>query len=81
MKKAKPSQHFSARFAGKEAIIKALSNYDIFIPHNQIEIVHTKNGIPHVNLLHEEGDQFEIKISLSHSNEIAFAFSIISKKE
>ena len=77
--KTKSSQHFAARFAGKEATIKALSNYDTRIPPNQIEILSNKNGIPYVNILNEKCKDYEIKISLSHSEKIAMASVIISK--
>ena len=67
------SQHFAARFAGKEAVIKALSHYNIRISLNQIEILNNKNGRPFVRILNDKYELFEIKISLSHSKEIAMA--------
>ena len=75
--RAKHSQHFAARFAGKEAIVKALSNYDIKIPANQIEILNNHKGVPFVRILNEKCKDFEIKISLSHSNKIAMAVAIV----
>ena len=77
--KGKPSQHFAVRFAGKEAIVKALSQYNIKIPLNQIEIVNNREGIPFVRILNEKYKDLEIKISLSHSSEIAIAVAIVSK--
>jgi holo-[acyl-carrier protein] synthase len=78
-KKLKPSQHYAARFAGKEAVIKAFSHYNIDIPLNKIEIVNKKNRTPFVKILDDSRSDFDIKISLSHSNEIAIAFAIIIK--
>ena len=78
-KKAKPSQHFAVRFAGKEAVIKAFSHYDINIPLNQIEILNDHKGIPFVRILNEKCKDFDIKISLSHSITCAMAVAIISK--
>lgn len=76
-RKPKPPQHFAARFAGKEAIVKALYHYDIKIPANQIEILNNREGIPFVRILNERYKGFEIKISLSHSSEIAMAVAIV----
>lgn len=78
-KKAKPSQHFAVRFAGKEAVIKALSHFDIKIPLNQIEILNNTNGSPFVRILEKNLDLFKIKISLSHSRDVAMAVAIVSK--
>ena len=76
------SQHFAARFAGKEAVIKALSHYNIRISLNQIEISNNKNGSPFVKILNDEYESFEIKISLSHSKEIAMAMvAVIDKRK
>lgn len=75
--KAKPSQHFAVRFAGKEALIKALSHYNIRVPLNQIEILNDTKGIPFARILDKNCTDFEIKISLSHSGEMAIAFVII----
>ena len=78
-RKAKPSQHFAARFAGKEAIVKALSQCNIKVPSNQIEILNNREGIPFVRILNEKCKDLEIKISLSHSSEIAMAVAIVSE--
>lgn len=75
------SQHFAARFAGKEALIKALSHYNIQIPLNQIEILNDQYGSPFVRILNDKYESFEMKISLSHSKEIAIAFVIVSDKK
>ena len=74
------SQHFATRFAGKEAVIKALSHYKIQIPLNQIEILNNRNGSPFVKVLDEGYESFEMKISLSHSKEIAIAMVAIIEK-
>ena len=67
--------HLAARFAGKEAVVKALSNIaDADIGYNQIEIINNKKGVPIVKL-----DKFKIKLSLSHCKDKAIAFAIIEK--
>lgn len=72
-----PCKHFAARFAGKEAIVKALSQKDIQVTLNKIEILNDQIGRPHVKILDEKYSDIVIKISLSHSDTIAMAFAVI----
>ena len=73
-------QHYAARFAGKEAIFKAVSKrldnkYDI--TWTSVEIVNDKNGRPKVNILDEKLEKIkEIDISLSHCKEYAVAMVV-----
>ena len=73
-------QHFAGRFAAKEAVFKALSQYltsreDILW--KQIEVINGENGRPGVNIdnLKECGltDLESIDISISHIKEYAVA--------
>ncbi len=49
--KADPFQHYSARFAAKEAFLKAIgSGWDSGLTLNEIEIVNEKNGRPLVRI-------------------------------
>lgn len=70
-------QHFAARFAGKEAIFKAISTtlkskYDI--TWTDIEILNNKEGRPYIILNKEKiGQELEIDISLSHIKDYAIA--------
>ena len=73
MKKSLPQQHFAARFAAKESIIKALSKK---ISYKNIEII-MKDSKPLVKLNKKLNS--EIKISLSHTKDKAIAFCIILK--
>ena len=77
--KKNPYPSLTARFCGKEAVVKALSQYNIKIPLNQIEILKSPNGSPFVRILNGNSNEFNIKISLSHSKEIAIAFAIITE--
>jgi holo-[acyl-carrier protein] synthase len=72
-------QHYAARFAGKESVIKALSHYGIQLSPNQIEILNDKRGIPFVTLKVDHCNQYKVKISLSHSDEIALAFAVVEE--
>ncbi len=79
-KKVNAAQHYSVRFAGKEAVVKAFSCYGVKIPLKKIEILNKKNGIPFVSILEKDINNFEIKISLSHSDKTAVAFAFVYKK-
>ncbi|MDP7368583.1 MAG: holo-ACP synthase [Candidatus Pacebacteria bacterium] len=75
--KKDPAQHLTARFAGKEAVIKALFGFNFEpLPHNKIEILNNDKGVPYVRM---DGD-FSVKISLSHSGDNALAFVVIIKQ-
>jgi len=79
-RKVKSYQHYAVRFAGKEAVIKAFFCYGIKLLLNQIEILNKKNGIPFVTIVDANVDDFDVKISLSHSNESAVAVALVVKK-
>lgn len=68
-------ESYAARFAGKEAVLKAISNfldskYDI--NWLDIEILNDKQGRPYV-ILNSDKIKAEIDISLSHIKEYAIA--------
>jgi holo-[acyl-carrier protein] synthase len=75
-KRARPGRHLAARFAAKEAVIKALGQG---VPLRQIEVV---SGEPPQLHLHgraaEVAGDAEIAISLTHSRESAAAVAIAS---
>ena len=70
----------AARFAAKEAVLKALGACDKGISWQEIEILAELNGKPSVNLLGkakrqaEESTISKLNISLSHTKEYAVAF-------
>jgi holo-[acyl-carrier protein] synthase len=72
--RARPGRHLAARFAAKEAVIKALGQG---LPMRQIEVV---SGEPPQLQLHgraaEVAGDAEIAISLTHSQESAAAIAI-----
>jgi len=80
--KKKPSQHLAVRFAGKEAVIKALSSLEYnFSNFKKIEISNSKNGVPNVKINLPEFEHINIAISLSHCEDKAIAFAVISKDD
>tara|TARA_B100000700_G_scaffold318810_1_gene412753 strand:- start:1055 stop:1426 length:372 start_codon:yes stop_codon:yes gene_type:complete len=70
-------QHFAVRFAAKEAVKKCLKEKSIGLSFSSIEIVH-ENQVPEV-IIHKSRDFPDIKISLSHSDNIAMAVAIAYK--
>jgi holo-[acyl-carrier protein] synthase len=72
--RARPGRHLAARFAAKEAVIKALGEA---VPPRDIEIV---PGSPPYLALHgraaEVADDSEIAISLTHPRETAAAVAV-----
>jgi holo-[acyl-carrier protein] synthase len=74
--RARPGRHLAARFAAKEAVIKALGQG---VPPRQIEVV---SGEPPELQLHGRAAQVagesQIAISLTHSRESAAAVAIAS---
>ncbi|MCJ7509240.1 MAG: holo-ACP synthase [candidate division Zixibacteria bacterium] len=80
--KAKPAQHLAARFAGKEAIVKALKGLEIAAYYKQIEISNDESGVPKAELKDKKIlNKFDILLSLSHCEDKAIAFAIAHKKK
>ena len=75
--KKDPARHLAARYAGKEAIFKALSAIGKPNPnYKDAEIFNDKEGVPIVRLNYIEGNNLHVCISLSHSKDRAIAFAI-----
>jgi holo-[acyl-carrier protein] synthase len=82
--KANPEQSYAARFAGKEAVMKALgTGWDCGINWTDIEILPGSQGKPEVSL-HGAAGKFAdamgvvaIQISLSHEKEYATAVVVL----
>ena len=83
---AAPNESYAARFAAKEAFLKAAGHgmtlgYDL----NQIEVINDANGKPFIKLSGKFLDFFNeqgwktIHVSLSHIQTTACAFVIIEK--
>ncbi len=85
LRKAFPEQSFAARFAAKEAVLKALgTGLSGGIGWTEIEIVNNKIGKPEVKLGKKLtgrcGDK-KILISLSHTKEFAIAFAVLIEEK
>lgn len=84
--KGSPFQHYAARFAAKEAIAKALATSDNkgFSWHD-IEVYNEANGFPKARLFGKGkdilGDDKELKISISHSDNYATCVAIVYFKK
>ena len=80
----KPSQHFAARFAAKEALMKALeTGWNTGIQWKQIEVTKNELGAPQLNLKGKaqqrllESGFTSSSLSLSHSPTSALATVIL----
>lgn len=78
--KQNPAIHYAGRFAAKEAIKKALYSSGIInsINFTDIEIASGVSGIPEVQLSYPNLNNVQIKISISHIEEYAIAFALVS---
>lgn len=69
-------EHFAARFAAKEACLKAISNLienKFDISWKEIEIINSKDGRPILNIHKEIKNIESIDVSLSHIKDYAVA--------
>ena len=73
----KSAQSLAARFAAKEAVIKALPFDGIAL--KKIEIIKDKSGKPQIKLHDKRGKNIKFKVSLSHTAKYATAFVIAYK--
>ena len=76
-------QHYAARFAAKEAVLKAISQLlesKFDIEWKEIEILNDEEGRPCVNLLKQGLDIDSIDISISHCKTYAVASVVVMYK-
>jgi holo-[acyl-carrier protein] synthase len=78
-KNAKKFEHYAARFAAKEAFLKAIgTGWTSKIALNEIQISNDEHGKPELSLTVNTGIQFnKIFVSLSHLTSMATAIVII----
>ena len=76
-----PAPYLAARFAGKEAVIKAITaSLNKIISAKDIEITNAANGLPIAKIPKTVSVNMRIHISLSHSDDQAIAFVLIQEK-
>ncbi|MDB4349879.1 holo-ACP synthase [Omnitrophica bacterium] len=81
------SQHLAARFATKEAVLKAFGGgWTRTLPWKDVEIINDKNGKPEIKLYREAKKIYDKKkiekivVSMSHTKSYAVANAILVKK-
>ena len=80
--KESPRPHIAARFAGKEAIIKALGGLAVRgISFKDIEISNDDYGAPSVTIKSGGKLNIHVEISMSHSSDFAVAFAVAMQVE
>lgn len=84
--KTQKSEHYAARFAAKEALLKALgTGFPGGIALNEIEIIHDDAGKPEFMFFNESANLIESKnftrihLSISHLKHIACAMVVIEQ--
>ncbi|MBM4403224.1 MAG: holo-ACP synthase [Candidatus Cloacimonetes bacterium] len=84
--RAHPYQSFAARFAAKEAVMKACgTGWNADLTWQNIEVVSTENGAPSIRTYHQTAAYLEIHgihrihLSLSHDGEYATAFVVLER--
>ena len=74
-----PSAHFAARFACKEAAIKAFSCAGERVFFSDIEIISRKNAAPDAVIKKRSLSGYRLLVSMSHSGGMAIAFAVLVK--
>jgi holo-[acyl-carrier protein] synthase len=75
--KARPAQHYTARFCAKEAVMKALATA---LPMQEIEILRGESGPPTVHVTGQAAIALQgrtVHLSLSHAGDYAVAMVLI----
>jgi holo-[acyl-carrier protein] synthase len=84
--RGRPAEHFAARFAAKEAAVKALSG-SVTLAYWQTEVDRGADGAPHLKFWNsertaalEELRNAEVLVTLSHSQAVAAAVVVVYRK-
>ena len=74
------AQHLCGRYCAKEAVVKALTGFEITdINYNDIEIINKEHGMPTITI--KKYPHLNIKVSLSHCKAYAMATAMIIKED
>ena len=72
--------YLTARYCGKEAIVKALANVgSVNVGYMDIEIINEQNGRPAVRVNKAGFHDLQIHLSLSYCRDKAIAFAIVTE--
>lgn len=75
-----PAPHLAGKFSAKEAIIKALGGLGEMSPaFNNMEILNNNLGAPEVFFKDKKFKKYKIKITISHTEDLALAVAIVLK--
>ncbi len=75
------AQHFAARFAVKEAVVKAASSV-LKLYYRQIEVLNDAEGQPQVRLQDtEKPSDLNISVSISHAGDYAIALAVVQVEQ
>lgn len=76
--KEKAASSLAARYAGKEAVVKAIASIGKrIIDYKEIEILNNNIGVPLVRIKNKKIKNLKVTISLSHCKDKAIAFAVI----
>jgi len=76
------ANHLAARYAGKEASIKALCSLGKKnLDYKDIEILSDDEGVPRVRINNMDNGKIETHLSLSHCKDKALAFAVAMELE
>lgn len=73
--------HFAGFWCAKEAVVKALNDFDLVV--SDVEILHNKNGAPYINITPKikqcltNKNMQNIAISISHTDTVATAIAML----
>jgi len=76
------ASHLAVRYAGKEAIIKAMTSLGgVGVNYRDIEIINDKNGAPTVRINKAGFLDLQMQLSLSHCKDKAIALAVVETRQ
>jgi holo-[acyl-carrier protein] synthase len=76
-----PAEHLAARYAGKEAVVKAMASIGkTELAYRDIEILNDGGEVPRVTINKADYSGMDVKISLAHCEDKAIAFAVVTLK-
>lgn len=73
-----PAQHLCARYCAKEAVVKALTDFNIKdVYYSDIEVLNDESGKPYAKIA--KYPDVKVKLSLSHTKDTAICVALCCK--